>query len=50
MSNCNRRLGLVLGVDLGPAGENLEGLGLPCAVGLGLSWVLPVEAGAIGTD
>ena len=50
VSNCIRHLGLVLGVDLGPVGEDLEGPGLPYAVGLGPSWVLLVEAGALGTD
>ena len=50
VSNCIRRLGLVRGVDRGPVGEDLEGPGLPYAVGLGPSWVLLVEAGALGTD
>ena len=50
MYNCLRRLGLDPDVNLGPVGEDLEGPGLPYAVGLGPSWVLLVEAGALGTD
>ena len=47
--NWIRLLGLDRGVDLGPVGKDLEGPGLAPGVGVGSSWVLPVETGAAGT-
>ena len=44
MSNRIRRLGLDHGVDSGPVGEDFEGPRLAGGVGLGPSWVLPVES------